>query len=255
MSVLSFDNATAAEIFVRFIRKSACLAPRLLDESHLPPDGPHNSFDYTFYYDPIYFPLENASCFDTPENFCSWLKKTLRTHSVSCVQCTVEFVGSVSFDGCRITLFFAPARWSLVKTPAYFADANYTHCHLLREFVDEPHRDFANDMPKAPLLDRRQDLLPWVFYANSVYEVNLTSLPANVLANSLSSLPIAKGRTKKNNVTGLVSHFLHTCMSLATLHFDDLLRRCDSSAPLPDTCVQDRLSLVASYLEHLHIWT
>ena len=29
------------------------------------PNGPHDSFDYPLYYDPIYFLLKNASCFNT----------------------------------------------------------------------------------------------------------------------------------------------------------------------------------------------
>ncbi|KAI9574388.1 hypothetical protein HD554DRAFT_2046734 [Boletus coccyginus] len=181
----------------------------------LPPDDePHNPSDYALYYDPIYFPLEHASCFDTPENFCSWLKNTLRTHSVSCIQCTVEFIGSVSFDGCSIIIFFVSARRSLVKTLAYFADANYTHCHRLQDFVDEPHS--PSDMPQAPLLDRRQDLPPWFFYADSVYEVNLSFLLANVLAKSLSPLHIAKGNTKRKSHRSGITFSSQLCISCAS---------------------------------------
>ncbi|KAI5997195.1 hypothetical protein EDC04DRAFT_2798063 [Pisolithus marmoratus] len=157
-----------------FLHKQPCVVPRLLDEASCPPDGPHIPADYPLYYDPLYYPHEHVSIFETPIKFVTWLSKSLKSHHVHCVNCELEFVGCILFDDYSLKVSYAPYRVCLTKSPEYFASANYMHCLLLSEL-----KGVARSPPLniAACVARQMDRLPsWLQYSESIYMLNLLRL-------------------------------------------------------------------------------
>ena len=92
-------------VYDRFLNKSPCTVPRQLDEASCPPEGMHNIADYPLYYDPLYFPHEHSSVFETPENFVAWLSRSLNSHHIHCADCDLEFVGCVALVDTHLNIF------------------------------------------------------------------------------------------------------------------------------------------------------
>ncbi|KAI5980519.1 hypothetical protein EDC04DRAFT_2860007 [Pisolithus marmoratus] len=143
----------------RFLHKQPCVAS-------CPPDGPHIPADYPLYYDPLYYPHEHVSIFETPIKFVTWLSKSLKSHHVHCVNCELEFAGCILFNNYSLKVSYALYCVCLMKSPEYFASASYTHCLAC-----------SPSLNIAACVAQQMDRLPsWLQYSESVYMLNLLRL-------------------------------------------------------------------------------
>ena len=221
--------------------------PRLLDEALCPLEGSHETANYPRYYDPLYYPREHTTIFETPKNFVDWLSKTLNSHHLSCMNCDLKFSGCVAFDDSRLKIFHCPYPICLTKSLDYFASADYTHCLLLSDLkvpVDSPF------LTVAACMELQMSGLPrWLQYSESVYKCNLSCLKLNSLALSVSKL-LAKGKrwSKNDLVTTLLTLFEQAGSSLDGRSATELVDE-HSNIELPVGCVRNVLSLLCVHFE------
>jgi hypothetical protein len=118
-------SIASSSIFRVFLVKSPCRLARILDEGHCPPwDKPHDMNHYPYYFAVLYYPEYHLSCFESPENFCAWLKTSLTQFCSVCS--SMGFRGCVSYDGVCITVCRQQVSMSIALSE--IADASYCHC-------------------------------------------------------------------------------------------------------------------------------
>lgn len=186
-----------------FLCKTPCRVARVLDERYCPPPAlAHNISDYPIYYDALYYPQYYPSFFESPENFCSWVARSLVDHPPSCHSCTVVFAGCVSFDG--NTIVVTHNKVSVSFPLPVFQTSNYTHCTVLRHLASVASSDVATLVVSS--INR---LPPCFQHDPALITKRLGCLMAPSLAVCASSLSCSSiRRAKAANIELIVCHFV-----------------------------------------------
>ena len=160
-------------------------APCLIDKTNLP-THPHNISEYPsimIHY--IYHPCKHVSIFESPQNFCVWLVKGLKSRYLYYTQCDIGFIGSVAFEETCLKNIYAPLCVCLSRNTQYFASVNYTHCQLLHDLTH------PSDSPALTIsmciAQRLDEILCWVLYPDNIHKHNLYRLKINTLASFRTS--------------------------------------------------------------------
>ena len=85
-SLLLSCHSTSVMCFL--FNKQPSELSRALCTSECPPHNVlHDMNDYPSYYDPVYFPTNYPSIFDSEDSVCEWLLMGLKKHSFVCCSC------------------------------------------------------------------------------------------------------------------------------------------------------------------------